>query len=266
MLEAVQYSENAFVTLTYDDEHMPEGGTLVPRDLQLFLKRLRKKLAPHKIRYFAVGEYGEQTFRPHYHLALFGFGTCVHGVSRYSRSRQNCCVRCDLVRDTWGLGLISLGTLEDASAAYIARYVAKKMTCPHDDRLQGRYPEFARMSLRPGIGGDAMHEVASVLMEFALDDTLVDVPNCLRHGAKLLPLGRYLRTLLRKTIGRDGKVPPAAVKELKDLLRPMLEAAQELPVNYEARKNFFAAKVAEASEGKQIQIEARHRRYNRGSI
>lgn len=266
MLEAVQYSENAFVTLTYSDDNMPDKGSLVPRDLQLFLKRFRKAIAPHKVRYFAVGEYGDETWRPHYHLALFGFGPCHYGSSTYTRHRRNCCQRCDLVRDTWGLGLVSLGCLEPASAAYIARYTTKKMTKVDDDRLQGRHPEFARMSLRPGIGGDAMHEVASVLMEFALDDTLVDVPNALRHGAKLLPLGRYLRKRLRGMVGRDGACPEAVLDELKAELRPMLEASQVLPVNYEARKVFFAAKVAEASEGKRIQVEARHRRYNRGSI
>lgn len=269
MLEAAQYSENSFVTLTYDDEHLPDGGNLVPRDLQLFLKRLRKAVAPFRIRYYAVGEYGDETGRPHYHLGLFGFGTCLFGVSRYNAYRKNCCTRCDLVRDAWGLGNVSLGTLEAASAAYVAGYVTKKMTAKDDPRLNGRHPEFARMSLKPGIGGDAMHEIASVLMHYALEETEVDVPNALRHGSKLYPLGRYLRQRLRRMVGKDEKCPEAVVKALQAELRPMLEASEiAVPkgvssVAHDLRKAYFGQKVVDANAGKVARAEALEKIYRK---
>lgn len=65
MLEAAQYEDNCFITLTYDDEHLPLGMSLVPKDLQDFLKRFRSRIAPIKVRYYGVGEYGDQTQRPH---------------------------------------------------------------------------------------------------------------------------------------------------------------------------------------------------------
>ena len=71
--EASLFDENSFVTLTYDDKHLPAGGTLVKRDVQLFLKRLRRKFSDRTIRYFFSGEYGGDTLRPHYHGCLFGF-------------------------------------------------------------------------------------------------------------------------------------------------------------------------------------------------
>lgn len=266
MLEATQHAENSFITLTYSDENLPKDGSLQPRDLQLFLKKFRKALHPERVRYFAVGEYGDDTQRPHYHLALFGFGHCIYGVTRPDKISKSCCERCSTVRRAWGLGLVQVGTLEGSSASYVAGYTTKKMTSKSDARLDGRHPEFARMSLRPGIGGDAMHEVASVLMQYALDESESDVPISLRHGSKLLPLGRYLRRRLREMVGKEKNVPQNVLDALQAELRPMLDAAQELSVPYDVKKAFFAAKVAESYEGSTINAEARHRRFNRRRI
>lgn len=82
------------------------------------------------------------------------------------------------------------------------------------------------MSLRPGIGLDAMHDVASTLMEFDLDKTLTDVPVSLRVGSRQLPLGRYLRKNLRTMIGRDEKAPQEAIDEYQKEVRPLYEAAK----------------------------------------
>ena len=65
------HPHNAYITLTYNDDHLPANGSLQPRDLQLFWKRLRKARTPG-IRYYACGEYGDQTARPHYHAIIFG--------------------------------------------------------------------------------------------------------------------------------------------------------------------------------------------------
>lgn len=218
MLEAMCHEKSSFVTLTYKEAPSVSGlPTLVPEHLQLWLKRFRRSVAPRKVRYFAVGEYGDRTGRPHFHLALFG-----HACEHHPFYDGGCeCITCSAVRETWGSGHILVASLTEKSARYIAGYVAKSMTCRDDIRLQGRHPEFARMSLRPGIGADAMADVASTLLQYDLHKKLLDVPPFLRHNRNLLPLGRYLRQRLRKQIGRDAKAPHLVEthKEALQLLR-----------------------------------------------
>jgi len=120
-----------------------------------------------------------------------------------------------------------LGTLEKKSSQYIAGYVVKKMGNATDTRLAGRYPEFARMSLRPGIGASAIPDIASVMMFNHLEDK-GDVPTALRHGAALLPLGRYLRRRLRKEVGLDEAAPAEYVEALRSGLLPVFAAADEV--------------------------------------
>lgn len=229
MLEAGGHVDNCFVTLTYEDKHVPlnkdKQMILKPKDMQDWLKRLRKAVEPAKIRYFGVGEYGDTTWRPHYHLALFGFPTCQYGVSRYGKLYSNCCVNCDLVRDTWGKGMVKLGELNVSSAQYVCGYVTKKMTSVDDPRLKGVPPEFARMSLRPGIGAFAMDDVAETLERFNLVETQVDVPSTLRHGDRLWPLGRYLQRRLRKNVNKEEAAPQAVLDRIKEELQPLRDSA-----------------------------------------
>lgn len=229
MLEANLHPRNVFLTLTYSEENLPKTSTalptLDPKDLQLWLKRLRQAINPLKVRYYAIGEYGDETQRPHYHVALFGYPNCSYGNSRYSKSRQNCCPHCDLIRDTWALGQIFAGDLSTNSAQYIAGYVTKKLTAKNDPRLLGRHPEFGRMSLKPGIGADFMHEVASTLLSLDGFEEEPDVPPSLQHGSRKMPLGRYLRSRLRELTGREKNAPEETIQQLQEQLRPMREDA-----------------------------------------
>lgn len=218
LLEALDAKGASFVTLTYADDKIT---SLDPEHLQSFLKRFRSAISPVKVRFYAVGEYGDKTGRPHYHLALYGWGPCSFGRSRYSKLNSTCCVVCETIRAAWGHGHIYLGELEIKSAMYIAGYMIKKMTRTDDPRLNGRAPEFARMSLRPGIGAWAMDEVAHGLLTYKLDEKLADVPTSLRHGVKLMPLGRYLRRRLRERIGRDPGCPNAVLEEMAQEMRPV---------------------------------------------
>lgn len=240
MLEASESECNAFATLTYRDDRIPDGGSLEPRHLQGFLKRLRASVSPSTFRFFAVGEYGDVSERPHYHAALFGFPSCAYGQSRYSRSIIDCCHWCDLVRDRWGKGHVYLGTLEAHSAQYLAGYVTKKMTAKTDVRLNGRYPEFGRMSLRPGVGAGVMDEMASALLAPGVR-VLPDVPKALRHGSKELPLGRYLTKRLRARVGQDEKAPQALLDEMAAEMRPLQIAARSSSENPSFKKAVIAA-------------------------
>lgn len=253
MLEAALHGDNTFLTLTYNEKHLPKDLSVCPREISLFMKRLRKTTRL-SLRYFAVGEYGDTNGLPHYHLALFGLPCCAYGQTRtFKDPGRHCCSQCTLIASIWGKGFAFLGTLTSQSAQYTAGYVTKKMTKHSDPRLEGRLPEFARMSLRPGIGYNMMHEVASTLMEHNLERNLLDVPTVLTHGRSNLPLGRYLRRSLRKLIGRSPDAPHAALEIQKAKLHPLRKAAFD-------SSSSFAQAVLHASLGKRIQIEAKAKR------
>lgn len=261
MLESLTHSDNAFVTLTYAEDKLPAGNSLMPKHSQDFLKRLRNQVYPSKIRYFMCGEYGDKTERPHMHAALFGYPSCQHSRSRYVASggprglRSSCCAQCDVLRDAWGYGLIFSGELTSESAAYIAGYVTKKMTSRDDARLKGRHPEFARMSLRPGIGFNAMTEVAAAIIALNLDD----VPAELRHGKRLMPLGRYLRKKLRERIGREAEAPQKTLDGTKmEMLRLYAQAAKDGRLSTLLPKQEIVAD----GQGAADQLEARQRIYS----
>lgn len=258
MLEAAQYDENSFVTLTFDDDSLPADSSLSPRTLTLFIKRLRKELDLQglgRIRYFGCGEYGETSGRPHYHLALFNYRPCEYGVTRVSK--RSCCSTCDLVSRAWNQGITQVGTLEQSSAAYVAGYVTKKYTPAK--QLNGRHPEFARMSLRPGIGLGMAHEIASTLLQYSIPERMVDVPLALQHGPAKWPLGRYLRRNLRTFIGRSERTPNEVLSQQENEMLAVRETAW-------TSKKSVKAQVLENSLGRRLQIEAREKRKRREAI
>lgn len=259
LLESLQHADNTFATLTYADENLPPGASLDPRHAQLWLKRLRFTWQK-PIRFYLVGEYGDTTQRPHYHAALFGFPNCRRGLSYFPRPNSRCCAVCDIVSSTWPAGNILLGSLNEKTASYVAGYVTKKMTSPDDARLEGRHPEFARMSNRPGIGYSALHEIASELMRYDFEKTEDDVPTGLRHGPKVLPLGRYLRRKLRLMCGLDETAPQKVLDKMAEEMRPLYEAAFNTPRDG-PRENFFRSLLIDLDSPRVTQMEARQRIY-----
>lgn len=263
MLESASHAGSSFVTLTYRQDKLPKGCSLDPRDPQLWLKRMRKSLSPNKIRYFLVGEYGEFTARPHYHAAIFGLDPGVGGGS------DGCG---GVVQDSWSKGHTYTGELTAESSAYVAGYVTKKMTSWDDKRLNGRYPEFARMSLRPGLGAMAMQDVLPVLKTYGTVEETGDVPINLLQGRKSLYLGRYLRSVLRKSYGGlDGKIPVQETPEML-LMRLEFEKKQEaLPVQmrYRGRQkwNAFGRYLVEENAQKSLNMVSRFKAHTpRGSL
>lgn len=147
VLEASQYKENCFLTLTYNNENLPAGEELVKRDLQLFLKRLRKKISPIKIRFFAAGEYGSKGKRPHYHMIVFGWKPKDLVKWKVDKDKTQLYLS-DMVAKVWGKGFISVGVdLTEHTAKYVSKYLTKLQDT--NDKEQQPY---VVMSNRPGIG------------------------------------------------------------------------------------------------------------------
>lgn len=190
-LERREHQHAAFVTLTYNDECLPPDGSVQKRDLQNFLKRLRQEVAPRQLRYYAVGEYGDKSWRPHYHLIVFGLSPTE------GKTVEKC----------WPSGFIKMGTAESSSMGYVAGYVVKKMTNPKDKRLEGRKPEFALMSLRPGIGhGIVQRMVNSYNTEsgMLMFDKGGWIAERLRVDQKKYHYGRYIKSKILDGLG----IPP----------------------------------------------------------
>lgn len=186
MMELKYHERACFITLTYDDCHVPRrfysgdcfGSpkpcfSLSKRDLQLFFKRLRKAFPENRIRYFGCGEYGPRTFRPHYHVILFGidFDDKV-SMDRKSSSGQDIFTSQGLSR-VWSFparnelgeydspnirptpaGIATVQPVTWETCAYTARYVTKKLDGPYASFYQEKNidPPFCVMSRRPGIG------------------------------------------------------------------------------------------------------------------
>lgn len=169
-LELQEHDHAVFTTLTYSDDHLPI--TLEKRHVQLWLKRLRKSI-PRPIRYFASGEYGERTERPHYHAIVYGV---AHQEGQ-------------TLSETWGLGNVRTYPVTPASIAYVAGYTSKKIgfkqrakpeqVDPETGEVYTWQPPFIQMSRKPGIGGTARKWADSWRM-YAI------------HNGRQIPVPRYL--------------------------------------------------------------------------
>lgn len=186
-LEARDYPKEEvwFITLTYDDDHVPgmivKTGEIMRKvqytwkpgekrpssvqillyeDIQKFLKRLRKAYRG-KLRYFVAGEYGEQTARPHYHMILYGWRPT--DLENLYKIQHNGYYTSDWLKDLWGMGQIQIAQAVPETYRYVAGYVTKKMY-EIDGKKANEYYElgqtkpFACMSLKPGLGDNYYQE------------------------------------------------------------------------------------------------------------
>jgi len=273
LLESKKHSVNSFLTLTYDNEHLPftsspDGAPGLPTlDLEevtrwrkAFTERFRR-LYSSGIRYYLIGEYGDRTQRPHYHAALFGVSPD----------------HLPLVHETWTKCAPERATLTEMTterAQYLAGYVTKKMTKKDDPRLFGRFPEFARMSLKPGIGHDAALDVldsfltSSQFLDFLKSEG--DVPSFLKANGRAFPVGRYLRSKQREKLGYDespysfDKARRQKFLENKEYakLRSVYEATGSVAAYFEEKNGFHHSTSSCSSDEiiKQMErnIEARY--------
>lgn len=189
LLEADLYPINSFVTLTYNDNYLPSDNSVSKDEVQRYLKRLRYYLDikdKRKLRYFAVGEYGSETFRPHYHLCLFGVGDI------------------ESINKAWQKGITHIGSIESKSAGYMTGYVTKGLTNKKSKILikRGLKPEFMTCSKMPLNKGDKYGGLGyRRIMEIALrikgkPGVSKLVTRELSRGKVNLPLGGYLTNIL----------------------------------------------------------------------
>lgn len=186
--EAKLHPDAIFLTLTYDDENLPHGGSLFHDHISKFVRALRKKLKRDakaktsearpgcpKIRYFGVGEYGGELGRPHYHLILFGWfppdarlAYVKRNFSRYSPEFQAMFGRegikhysSEIIDSVWAKGIAHFSTVSAATMQYVTKFHIDKVTGDKavdfyqsaiGDQVYSLEPEQARMSLKPGLG------------------------------------------------------------------------------------------------------------------
>lgn len=139
------------VTLTYNDDHLPPGRSLRPKDVTLFFKSLRN--AGHQFRYFMCGEYGDATLRPHYHVLLYGIDwpDRTYWMRSASGTIQ---YRSDELQSHWPHGFALTGDLTPGASRYVAGYVTKKLNdneVPVNQDSGELLHPYQRMSRRPAI-------------------------------------------------------------------------------------------------------------------
>lgn len=238
--------------MTYEDARLPwttADGTGVPTLDPVHAKNFNKRLLKSarakfgwRQRFFLVGEYGDRTWRPHYHAAYFGFPGCYRGATLRSASGRylwkDCCAVCRLVGDAWQQGDVGVGALDTARARYLGGYVTKKLTKKEDPRLDGRFPEFSRQSRggavkgSVGIGGAVVVELAESFTRYHDPQTTDVVGHVTGAGGKKRPLGRYLRNKFREAVGTS--------EEVKEIVSRQAWAEQVLPLQEAAQKDVSA--------------------------
>lgn len=213
--EISMHEHNCFITLTFDDDHLPDNESIDVRDMQLFMKRLRKRFA-QKVKVLYCGEYGDENFRPHYHAMLFNLDFPDRKVFKKLRSGFTIDTSA-ILSDLWPYGFSSIGTATFESAVYCASYCLKKVTgdpaADHYRRVT-RYgevvdvvPEFAKMS--QGIG-------LAWLQKYERDVFPAD--QCVTRGGRV---GKPPRYYMKKFEEHS----PLVLEEIKDRRREAAERA-----------------------------------------
>lgn len=248
MLE-LQYHKSAyFVTLTYDEEHVPrcyhpdvevdemvEEMTLCKRDFQLFMKRLRK-FTGQKLRYFACGEYGSQTFRPHYHAIIYGLE--LDDLEVYSRKNSYVYYNSDTLSRIWSYGHVVVGEVNWDTCAYTARYIMKKVD--GEDKIMTDVfkvqPEFTLMSRKPGIAYQYLIDHPEV---YDYDQINISTP----RGGKQFKPPRYFDKLFdidnhEKMVDvKERRKADAKASETLKLSRTNLSKLEQLEVEERIKRN-----------------------------
>lgn len=261
-----------FVTLTYADSVLPDSGTLNPDDVKKYIKRLRKNTGV-KLRYFLVGEYGEKTHRPHYHIIFFTNGGIKWELPPpHKKMGQNAIINSDFHRCWLRDSIVDariIPSMDDgiSIARYCAGYVLKKLTSEKTMAwagLKNLHPEFAYMSKKPGIGMNALYRLADGLKKHKVSapenqrkgDTLTGL-YMIRLNGKKWPLSRSMRDNLIKHLGGDKR--SSFTKQLAHHMKQVAKLPYDDPSSYDElifqdeaerkESNYKAANLAKQKRG-----------------
>lgn len=229
LLEASEYKTNStFLTMTYKDEALPTGGGLRKSHVQDYIKRLRRK-SVGAVRYFAVGEYGEKTKRPHYHMILFGFEPW-HWQEK--------------LQEAWPHGHVKAGECTPASASYTAGYCVKKLA--ESQVIEGQPPEFHIESHKPPLGAAGLKRITDVMYTrhgAAMLKKLEDVPNSYRIHGKTYPIPRHWVRKMRDEVFQ-GEWKPMGTPQKEWLVDYAEEAKRSLEEYRQLAQQHAAKKYA----------------------
>lgn len=240
------HERSSFVTLTFADEYLPEDYSVNVRDLQLFMKRLRKALGHSRVRFFACGEYGDAGGRPHYHLLLFGYDFPDRTLWRRTGSGE-LTYRSAFLESVWPFGHCEIGAVTAESINYVARYILKKVNGaasedhyyrvhPLTGTLNKVNPEFITMSNKPGIGSTWFDRFSSDA--FPSDFVVI-------NGVKRQIPRYYTKRLIASEGDMKGVAPSAYVKakRLQRASSPQAKA-NNTPERLRTREESATLKVA----------------------
>ena len=245
--ELSNHNDSVFVTLTYSDEYLPDNQSLDKKSLQLFFKRLRKDLAfeNRSIKYFACGEYGDESKRPHYHMIIFGMGLNDWDKLLVMQNWPFCDWSVKDIADK------SFGLAEPDSINYVSAYIDKKFSGDLADseyKDQGREPVFKLSS--QGIG-----------LRFALDNKsqIESQGYITRNGVKNSVPRYYIKKLdievnppdnfdaVEKVTGLynkyDDVYKTANATDVRSLVSGIKKARTQSKKNMEARVNLKIKKL-----------------------
>lgn len=263
MHEAQMHQRNCFITLTYTDEHIPTHASLRYEDFREFMRKLRRALcdcgrdyskskrgrrvcrdASHRVRYFHCGEYGDRTQRPHYHAAIFGHdfkqGSSLYKTTSYGDSLWTS----ELLTANWDKGYHTVGNLTFESAAYVARYIMKKVTGDSAHRFYNdidyatgevtaeRKPEYITMSRRPGIGSTWFDRFAGDV--YPSDEVIT-------RGQSCRPPKFYDRRLER--------INPSLLEEIKERRKAQAKPWDNTPDRRAVKEAVMKARLREHHRG-----------------
>jgi hypothetical protein len=184
--ELNSWEQSLFLNLTYSPDFLPAGGTLVKADLQKFFKRLRKSLGDSRIKYFACGEYGDESFRPHYHAIVFGWWPIDAYVWR--RNKDILYYRSSVLERLWPFGNSEFGIVNGKDISYVAGYIEKKIygKLEQEGFYGDRLPPFQVQSRGLGLDYALQHKEQ---FDYQLSTTLEGKKVCLpRYYVKKLDI------------------------------------------------------------------------------
>lgn len=209
-MEQQLHKISCFVTLSYRETELPPGDNLQKHELQNYIKTLRNKGL--NIRYFAVGEYGGEKGRSHYHLAIFGTDMySIFGTSKIRPADKGYATHND---KHWKKGRVHIAALTSKSASYICGYTVKKLTDTHNLIVNGRKPEFTLQSRKPPLGTKFIETACRQVLlasqyhdEPELEAIKLFENGNVRINQKMWPLDRQMLKTVYKTLGPSGDGP-----------------------------------------------------------